>query len=246
MLSSKDLSIIHLLWKGKSFNYIQETLRTSKVYINKLLERTGFKIFKELMNEEGLHYCTKCKMYKNLDKFKLRKTKNKVILNSFCRPCSRYVASERIYKKLNKDKINKAAKEWRKNNKDKVREYRLRYYAKIKEDPSKFLKCRLRSALSESIGFSKNTHYFRLLGYSSEDLKEHLSLKFQDGMSWSNYGSGGWHIDHIKPLASFDLKDPQDFRRAWSLSNLQPLWEADNLRKSSYYKGKLYRKSTLK
>lgn len=45
----------------------------------------------------------------------------------------------------------------------------------------------------------------RDLGCSIEFLKQHLETQFQPDMTWENYGE--WHIDHIKPLSSFDLTD---------------------------------------
>jgi hypothetical protein len=50
-------------------------------------------------------------------------------------------------------------------------------------------------------------------------------------MSWENYGE--WQIDHIIPLAAFNYETPfdMDFQRAWSLSNLQPLWALENMSK---------------
>jgi len=52
-------------------------------------------------------------------------------------------------------------------------------------------------------------------------------------MTWENYGkpadgSEGWDVDHIKPLASFDLLDEGQFKQASHVSNLQPLWHLDN------------------
>lgn len=73
----------------------------------------------------------------------------------------------------------------------------------------------------------------RHLDFTADDLREHLASRFQPGMSWENYGQ--WHIDHIRPCASFDLTDHQQFRACWSLSNLQPLWARDNLRKGARY-----------
>lgn len=75
-----------------------------------------------------------------------------------------------------------------------------------------------------------------LIGYSIHDLKRHLEHLFVPGMSWENYGSA-WHIDHIRPRASFrfvSLKDPA-FKSCWALTNLQPLWAEDNIRKSSTF-----------
>ncbi len=49
---------------------------------------------------------------------------------------------------------------------------------------------------------------------------------------WDNWSHTGWHIDHIIPLASFDLNDRQQFLEATHYTNLQPLWMEDNMRKS--------------
>lgn len=72
-----------------------------------------------------------------------------------------------------------------------------------------------------------------LVGYSVTDLMAHLERKFVDGMSWKNRGK--WHIDHVRPLASFSFATPNDpdFKMAWALDNLQPLWAMDNIRKSA-------------
>ena len=72
-----------------------------------------------------------------------------------------------------------------------------------------------------------------LVGYTVFDLKAHLEALFQPGMSWTNMGE--WHVDHIRPRSSFEFDSPTDpqFLECWALSNLQPLWKLDNLRKSS-------------
>ena len=69
------------------------------------------------------------------------------------------------------------------------------------------------------------------LGYSSKELQEHLELQFARGMNWSNKGK--WHIDHIRPVASFDIDsiDSEAFRECFGLANLRPVWAKDNMRK---------------
>jgi hypothetical protein len=77
------------------------------------------------------------------------------------------------------------------------------------------------------INQKKETETIKLLGYSALQLKEHIENQFLDGMSWENYGE--WHIDHIKMVSNFDPDTPVDIINA--LSNLRPLWAADNCSK---------------
>lgn len=81
-------------------------------------------------------------------------------------------------------------------------------------------------------GNSKNGSAVRDLGCSIEELKTYLESKWQPGMNWDNWSKDGWHIDHIRPLASFDLSDPEQLRQACHYTNLQPLWAEDNFKKS--------------
>lgn len=72
-----------------------------------------------------------------------------------------------------------------------------------------------------------------LLPYSISELCEHLESLFTDGMDWEAFRRGDIHIDHVKPKSLFDLSDPQQFLDCWALSNLQPLWAADNIAKGA-------------
>jgi hypothetical protein len=78
-------------------------------------------------------------------------------------------------------------------------------------------------------GKQKEDETIKLLGYSAIQLKEYIESLFTEGMSWDNYG--GWHIDHIKPVSSYDSDTPVDVVN--SLENLQPLWAFDNLSKGN-------------
>lgn len=79
----------------------------------------------------------------------------------------------------------------------------------------------------------KHQSTFELLGCTLEELYAHIEAQFLPGMSWGNYGHDTWHIDHIKPCASFDLTDPEQQRVCFHYTNLQPLWAIDNIRKGA-------------
>ena len=122
---------------------------------------------------------------------------------------------------------------WKKNNPDKVRAYKIRGYLKKRLTPKGLLDCRMNSALSNALKGKKNGRRWQaLVGYSADELKIHLELQFNNGMSWENMGE--WHVDHIVPKSRFHYDNPDhpEFRVCWGLSNLQPLWKKDNLLKS--------------
>lgn len=87
-----------------------------------------------------------------------------------------------------------------------------------------------RSRLGRGVGI-----HFKHLPFNLTELMAHLESLFQEGMSWDNYGE--WQIDHIRPESSFNYKcyDDKEFLLCWSLSNLQPLWKIDNLKKGARY-----------
>ena len=72
----------------------------------------------------------------------------------------------------------------------------------------------------------------RDLGCSIEDLKIYIADKFYDGMSWENRGIV-WQLDHIKPLASFDLAQRNQLLEACHFTNLQPLTINDHKLKTA-------------
>ena len=86
----------------------------------------------------------------------------------------------------------------------------------------------IRTGIYRSFKTGKPGLWESRVGYTLAELKEHLQNQFQPGMTWANYGQ--WHIDHIKPVASFNFSsyEQEAFKCCWSLSNLQPLWASDN------------------
>jgi len=100
------------------------------------------------------------------------------------------------------------------------------------------LNCRLRRTLSARVRVAVKNNSGKkafgsiyLLGCSIAHARQHLESQFLPGMTWENHSTDGWHIDHIKPCASFDLTDPEQQKRCFHYTNLQPLWATDNLSK---------------
>ena len=153
--------------------------------------------------------------------------------------------AHKVYREANKDKVKVQTKVWREANKDKVKvqtkNYREANKDKIKKwfvnkfktnvqfKLSHILRSRLHNALKNN---QKTGSAVKDLDCSVEELKQYLESKFQPGMSWDNWSLDGWHIDHIKPLSSFDLTDRKQLLEACHYTNLQPLWAKDNLSKS--------------
>ena len=137
----------------------------------------------------------------------------------------------KVYREVNKDRIKEQEKIYRKSNKDKINKRdRERKNTNIQFKLSKGLRTRLWSAIKDN---QKTGSAVKDLGCSIDELKSYLESKFLPGMNWDNYGLYGWHIDHIKPLASFNLSDRKQLLEACHYTNLQPLWANENLSKGS-------------
>lgn len=138
-------------------------------------------------------------------------------------------SQQKRYRQLKANDLRQYASRWRKTN----RPWRQAYEKQRRNDDVDFKLCRnLRKRLHHAIrGTTKSSRTEDLLGCSFTFLRFWLESKFLPNMSWENYGD--WHVDHIRPLASFDLTDPKQQALAFHFLNLQPLWAKDNLSKGA-------------
>lgn len=154
----------------------------------------------------------------------------------------------RNYRSLNNENLKINGKEYSQNNKGKIIAYQKQYrflnrlqlnekkrierLEKRKADLSYRILHNLRSRVNLAVkGKLKSNKTIELIGCSIHLLRSHISAQFKQGMSWDNYGE--WHVDHIRPCASFDLSDPEQQRLCFSYTNLQPLWANENLIKGA-------------
>lgn len=122
--------------------------------------------------------------------------------------------------------------EARRNNPERFKKYDKTIYKNRMSNIGNKLSDRIHTGIWQSLKGNKNgRHWEDLLEYNLSDLIIRLESLFKDSMSWKNYGK--WHIDHIKPISSFNFKSYEDkeFKECWALENLQPLWAEENLRK---------------
>ena len=125
------------------------------------------------------------------------------------------------------EEYKESRKAYRRNNRDSENASRKRMYDK---SPQYRIACILRARFKKKVnGESRSLATFDLVGCSPNEARLHIESLFQPGMSWDNYPE--WHIDHIVPLASFDLTDEGQQKQAFHYTNLQPLWAEDNLKK---------------
>ncbi len=203
--------------------------------------------------------CKNCQLVKPLStEFWI---KRKSIFRYVCRSCEN--ENCRKYYQQNKQQRLQKMKEWksknhenikqyRQNNKERAKLYKLNNADKYKEyyknrerkkrlNPIYKLHCNMSRAINRHLKsnfISKNEiKWLSFVTYSIEDLKNHIESKFLPQMTWENYGK--WHIDHIKPKSLFNIKDQncEEFKKCWSLDNLQPLWATDNIKKGNRFIG---------
>lgn len=191
-------------------------------------------------------FCNKCYIEKDKFQFYHRTIDNKPYIVPTCKSCISEQFQE--YKRRNRDKVLSQRRiinrRYKNNHKDKINAYRIKYREqknkilreRYKQDINFKLNRNIRARIGMAIkGKIKTSKSLELLGCSIAKLKEYLSSKFQPGMTWDNHGFGNdkWHIDHIKPCSSFDLSDSGQQKECFHYSNLQPLWQKDNLTKGN-------------
>jgi hypothetical protein len=208
------------------------------------------------VNERSLKKCSKCGEEKSLSEFSKDKSKPDGYYSS-CKDCS-YKWQRNNYLK-NKDKVLQHHKEyylktkdgryekykitldaWRKSHRKEINaQQRNRSKIDINFRLSNLLRNRIYSTLK---GLDKSQSSLKLLGCSVEFFRNYLESQFKPGMTWDNQGRGcngkgmqEWHIDHIKPCASFDLSNPEEQKKCYHYTNQQPLWAKINRKKQDNY-----------
>ena len=163
-----------------------------------------------------LKKCSDCKVEKRIAEFNKDSTR-KNSLSYSCRKCANLKRSQ-----------------WKKNNREKLNSYRRDYDKKRRAEDESFrlagnLRSRLYKALLNQVT-KKNSKTEELLGISFKEFKNYIEFLMTLEMTWNNI-----ELDHVRPLSSFNLTDPTQFKEASHYSNIQPLLKSDNSSKGSRY-----------
>jgi hypothetical protein len=173
--------------------------------------------------------------------------------NNYYNNQEKNISYSNTYRKLNQEKVKEIKKKYRINNSDKVKNTikvwhqknpnKEREYGAKRREKYPYIEA-WRSTLKNTLkrlGQTKEGHTIDLLGYSAIELKEYITNLFTTDMTWDNYGE--WHIDHIKPVSSFDSDTPVNIVN--SLSNLRPMWATTREINGINYLGNLNKSSKI-
>lgn len=194
------------------------------------LEKDESKFYKHSSTRDRLfHFCIECFNV-------MTKTPEALAAKKARQATPEYKAVKRAYDSTPEqrvlDKLHKSTPEFKIHVRLHEKE---RYATDIKFKLAKNLRSRMSKAIKRNF---KTGSAVRDLGCTIDELKIHLSKGFYpnpetgEEMTWDNYNFHGWHVDHIRPLASFDLTSKEELLKACHFTNLQPLWWFDNLKKS--------------
>lgn len=178
--------------------------------------------------------CSKCNTEKPFSEFYKNKARKDGV-GTYCIECSKSYYStpkwieygkKRDLKRRTQENYIEYQIEYRKKNMDK---FVKKNYEKYHTNPIEKLKQNYRNRIRKVIDRKKIPSQ-SILGCSWEVFKQHIESQFQPGMTWDNHSQYGWHLDHIKPLASANTVEELTMLNHYT--NLQPLWWRDNLSKS--------------
>ena len=190
--------------------------------------------------------CKKCNAVKPLNEFCNRKGE-KDGKHRYCKLClnsdfkTYYHVSGRkeneyykTYREQNKEYFNKYSHIHYHTKKELYREWEKNKYAidipyRIKHLTSS----RINSALSTYQALKKD-RTIEYLGCTISEYCDYLESKFDFNMTWENQGTY-WQIDHIRPIASFDLTDEEQLYQCFHYTNTQPMEKTENRLKSDTY-----------
>ena len=143
-------------------------------------------------------------------------------------------ARRAAYRAANKDKFAARDAAYQAANKDKRSAYKKR---RRHTEPNYALCHRSGTASRRALKGDSCPGFFRHMPYFCDDSAAPEIYTLPPGTDPAEVCDGSkWHIDHIRPMASFDFtdgKDGEDWQRCWALANLRMLPAEENMAKGN-------------
>ena len=117
-------------------------------------------------------------------------------------------------------------------NRKKRNEYIRNYKAKKRLNDKSFvlyenLRKRIWKCLKNKSNSSKD-----ILGCDIEHYLNWINHTMSEHMSWENYGTY-WNIDHLIPISTFDLSNPNEVKKAFNWKNTWAMIASENFSKKN-------------
>lgn len=191
--------------------------------------------------------CKICNLDKDSSLFYFRLDTNKY--RTSCKECTKsgikyyrnanpeiVVESKKKYYYKNQDKCCERSRDWYDKNRDTRLRKHTKYIRNKRHTNTEFklysnIQSRIYTALKKDT-LAKQTSTIDIIGCSIKFYKTWLEFQFDEKMNWNNHGDY-WHIDHVKPCASFNLLNGAEVKECFNWQNVRPLEKSRNLSKNS-------------
>lgn len=177
--------------------------------------------------------CVTCKVTRKTEIFFEFRDSTSGRRNTKCKIC---IAR---YRKNNIKRIRKTQRHWRNSERGKawIKIYR-EHYKNIRnedlrqrkiDDPGYKLMCNYRNRIYECLlkHDVRQMKKIKMLGTTKYMFEKWMKYQFDDNMTFDNYGTY-WQIDHVKPIASFNISNEDEAYECFSWKNCRPMEASAN------------------
>lgn len=212
----------------KSYGKCKECVKTEQRDRNKQAKESELAIKSNPVARQEPKLCPKCHQTKTVNDFRINRGECTDCERSYGRDYNRenYEIRQKWVEE-NRVRMIELQANWYQTNKPHIR---AKYTSRYNEDKCfrirQLMKCHLQHRIRK---ISSTEDY---TGTSFEQVAEWLGYNFTTEMTWENHGSM-WHLDHVIPVARWDLTDLEQVDMCFNWKNISPLSGSENREKGA-------------